>query len=87
MSPARYAKSIVATLSAGLLAIQSVIPMSDASRAWVTVSIAVLAAVTVYLVPNAPTPDAAAQKDPAAATGSARPGLAGSGPDADRDAG
>jgi hypothetical protein len=59
MNPARYAKAIVAALSAGLLTIQSVITMSDRSRAWVTVSIAVLAAVAVYVVPNAPGPIAA----------------------------
>ena len=54
MNPARYAKAIVAALSAGLLALQTALPLSDQAHGWVTVSIAVLAAITVYTVPNAP---------------------------------
>ncbi len=50
----RYAKAIVAAVSAGLLAAQTAIPMSDRTRGWVTVSVAVLATVAVYAVPNTP---------------------------------
>jgi hypothetical protein len=54
MNISRYAKAVVAAVSAGLLAIQTVITMSDNAHGWVTVSIAVLTALAVYLVPNAP---------------------------------
>jgi hypothetical protein len=84
MNPARYAKAIVAALSAGLLTIQSVITMSDRSRAWVTVSIAVLAAVAVYVVPNAPGPIAAS---PPAAPGPADLGRPAGRSDTAQDAG
>ena len=54
MNISHYAKAVVAAVSAGLLAIQTVITMSDNAHGWVTVSIAVLTALAVYLVPNAP---------------------------------
>jgi hypothetical protein len=54
MNISRCAKAVVAAVSAGLLAIQTVITMSDNAHGWVTVSIAVLTALAVYLVPNAP---------------------------------
>jgi hypothetical protein len=54
MNISRYAKAVVAAVSAGLLAIQTVITMSDNAHGWVTVSIAVLTALAVYLVPNTP---------------------------------
>jgi hypothetical protein len=53
----RYAKAIVAAVSAGLLAVQTVITMSNNAHAWVTVTIAVLTTLSVYLVPNAPAPN------------------------------
>ena len=53
MNPARYAKAIVAALSAGLLAAQTAVRMSDQAHSWVTVGVAVLAAIAVYAVPNA----------------------------------
>ncbi len=54
MNVAHYAKAIVAAASAGLLVVQTAITMSPNAHGWVTVSIAVLAALTVYAVPNAP---------------------------------
>jgi len=48
----KYAKAIVATLGAALAAAQTAIPMSDSAHGWVTVAIAALTALTVYLVPN-----------------------------------
>lgn len=49
----RYAKALVAVLTAGLTAAQSALPMSDSAHAYVAVGLAVLGAVTVYAVPNA----------------------------------
>jgi hypothetical protein len=53
MRIARYAKAVVAALSAGLLAIQTGVTMSPTTRGWVTVGIAILTTLAVYLVPNA----------------------------------
>jgi hypothetical protein len=55
MNISRYAKAAVAAVSAGLLAVQTVITMSDNAHGWVTLTIAVLTTVAVYLVPNTPT--------------------------------
>lgn len=52
----RYAKALVAGLSAALVAAQTAIPMSTAAHGWVTVALAALAAIGVYAVPNAPAP-------------------------------
>jgi hypothetical protein len=49
-----YAKAVVAAVSAGLLAVQTTITMSDKAHGWVTVTVAVLGTVAVYVVPNAP---------------------------------
>ena len=49
----KYAKAIVATLGAALVAAQQAVPMSETAHGWVTVAIAALTALTVYLVPNA----------------------------------
>jgi hypothetical protein len=52
----RYAKAIVAVLTAGLLAAQTAIHMSDSAHGWVTVILASLGAFGVYQVPNSPAP-------------------------------
>jgi hypothetical protein len=48
----KYAKAVVATLGAALAAAQTALPMSATGHGWVTVLIAALTALTVYLVPN-----------------------------------
>lgn len=51
----KYAKAIMATLGAALASAQVALPMSASAHGWVTVLIAGLTALTVYLVPNEPT--------------------------------
>lgn len=50
----KYAKSIVAVVTAGLMALQQALPLTDEQRGWVSIALAVLGAVAVYAVPNAP---------------------------------
>lgn len=50
----KYAKAIVAALTAGLMAVQQVLPLTDDQRGWVTIALAVLGAIGVYAVPNRP---------------------------------
>ncbi len=54
MNIAQYAKAIVAVVSAGLVVVQTEIPISDLAHRWVSVSIAVVTAIAVYAIPNAP---------------------------------
>ena len=55
----QYAKAIVAGLTAALVAAQTAVPMSATAHGWVTVGLAGLGALGVYLVPNAPAPSGA----------------------------
>lgn len=48
----KYAKAIVATLGAALVTAQQALPMSAEAHGWLTVAIAALTALTVYVVPN-----------------------------------
>lgn len=50
----RYAKAIVAILTAALEAAKEALPLSDSANAWVTVVLAILGAAAVYAVPNRP---------------------------------
>jgi hypothetical protein len=50
----RYAKAVAAILAAGLTAAQAALPMSAKAHSYVAVGLAVLGAVAVYAVPNAP---------------------------------
>ncbi|GAA2360758.1 hypothetical protein Cme02nite_38050 [Catellatospora methionotrophica] len=50
----KYSKAIVAALTAGLLAVQQALPLTDEQRGWVTIVLAVLGAVGVYAVENKP---------------------------------
>jgi ABC-type nickel/cobalt efflux system permease component RcnA len=68
MNLARFAKAIVAVVAAGLLVVQTTITMSATAHSWVTVSIAVVSAIAVYLVPNAPAPDNDRDMTPASRT-------------------
>jgi len=52
----RYAKALVAVVTAALLAAQTAVQMSSAAHGWVTVVLAVLGAFGVYQVPNLPAP-------------------------------
>ncbi len=52
-----YAKFAAAIGTAGLIAAQQAIPMNATARGWVTVTLAVLGAILVYKVENAPLPD------------------------------
>jgi hypothetical protein len=51
---AQRRKGLAAAITAGLVAAQYALPLSDAAHGWVTVGIAVLGAGTTYAVPNAP---------------------------------
>ncbi len=51
-----YAKFAAALVTAGLIAAQQALPMSSPAHAWVTVALAVLGALAVREVPNAPLP-------------------------------
>lgn len=48
----KYSKAIVAALTAGLMAVQQALPLTDEQRGWVTIALAVLGAVGVYAVRN-----------------------------------
>lgn len=50
----KYSKAIMAALTAGLMAVQQALPLSDEQRGWVTIALAVLGALAVYAVPNTP---------------------------------
>ncbi len=50
----KYAKAVVATLGAALATAQTAIPMSAEAHGWLTVVIAAVTALSVYLVPNEP---------------------------------
>lgn len=52
-----YAKAIVAVLIAGVTAAQAALTDGITGQEWLTVALAVLTAVGVYLVPNAPKTD------------------------------
>jgi hypothetical protein len=49
-----YAKGLVAVAAAGLMAVQTQIPLSPTWHGWVSVGLAMLGAVGVYAVPNKP---------------------------------
>lgn len=53
---AHYNKAWIAIATAGLLAIEQMIPLTPAQHGWVSVGLAVLGAAGVYVTPNAPTP-------------------------------
>lgn len=48
----KYAKAIVATLGAAAVAAQQALPLTEVQHGWLTVGIAALTALSVYLVPN-----------------------------------
>lgn len=50
----KYAKFIAALITAGLLAAQQALPLTEVQRGWTTVILAVLGAVAVYAVENKP---------------------------------
>ncbi len=49
-----YAKFVVALVGAALTAAQATLPLTPTQHAWVTIGLAVVSAVAVYTVPNAP---------------------------------
>lgn len=59
----RYAKAVVATATAALVAAQTALPMSPTAHGWVTVALAALGAVAVYAVPNVTPPVPAPTKE------------------------
>jgi hypothetical protein len=48
----KYAKAVVAIVTAALLAAKEALPLSNGQNSWVTVILAVLGAIAVYAVPN-----------------------------------
>lgn len=48
----RYAKFIAAIITATLLTAQTAVPMSTAAHGWITVALAALGAIAVYVTPN-----------------------------------
>lgn len=50
----KYAKAVVAIVTAALLAVKEALPLTDAQNSWVTIVLALLGAVAVYAVPNQP---------------------------------
>lgn len=52
----RYRKAIVAVGTAGLIAVEQFIPLSDRVHGWIEVVLAVLGAIGVYWVENDPMP-------------------------------
>lgn len=52
----RYAKFIVAVITAALVAAQTAVTMSDTAHSWITVALSTLGAIAVYAVPNVAPP-------------------------------
>jgi hypothetical protein len=50
---AKIAKAIVAVITAGLIALAAALTEGVSSSEWITIILALLGALTVYLVPNA----------------------------------
>jgi hypothetical protein len=50
----RYSKAIVAVLTAGLIAAQQALTLTEQQRGWVTIGLALLGALGVYAVENKP---------------------------------
>lgn len=48
----RYAKALVAVLTAALIALQEALPLTGTASTVVTVALATLGAIAVYVVPN-----------------------------------
>jgi hypothetical protein len=69
---AKYAKTIVAVVTAALVALANGLPMGSSATQWVNFALAVVGAVTVWLVPNA---TAARPASPAATGEYHRPGM------------
>jgi hypothetical protein len=55
----KYAKFIVAAVTAGLMAAQQALTLTEQQRGWVTIGLAVLGAIGVYAVENKPAVKAA----------------------------
>jgi hypothetical protein len=49
----KYAKTIVAVVTAALVALVGALPMGSSATQWVNFALAVVGAIAVYLVPNA----------------------------------
>lgn len=64
----KYAKTIVAVITAALVALSNALPMGGSATHWVNLALAVVGAVAVYLVPNAPAKQIPAPPAPAQPT-------------------
>lgn len=50
----KYAKFIAALVTAGLMAAQQALSLTEAQRGWVTIGLALMGALAVYTVENKP---------------------------------
>ena len=53
---ARYRKTLMAAITAGLISAQALLPLTPLEHSWISIALAVLGALGVYQVPNAPMP-------------------------------
>jgi hypothetical protein len=50
----KYAKTVIAVLTAALIALGNALPVGSSATQWVSFALAVLGAIGVYLIPNTP---------------------------------
>lgn len=50
----KYAKTIVAVVTAALVALANALPIGSSAVQWVNFALAVVGAIAVYLIPNSP---------------------------------
>lgn len=58
----KYRKAIMAAIVAGLIAMQSLLPLTTTEHSWISIVLAVLGALGVYQVPNEPMPAASSTR-------------------------
>ena len=58
----KYAKTIIAVITAALVALANALPIGSSATQWVNFALAVVGAIAVYLVPNAPAAKSSARE-------------------------